>query len=76
MSTEITVAEMLARKVQKDQQGPWLPANQGTEVPFATRTGFRLLYVWQPTTGKHAYLNLDTDIVLTDEESRIALGTY
>lgn len=54
--------------------GNWFPANNGTETPFTTRTGKRLLYVWQPATGKHAYLDLSTDIVLSDEEASAALG--
>jgi hypothetical protein len=53
----------------------WIPACNGTEVPFTSRTGMRLLYCWQPSTGKHAYLNLDTDIILTDEEASAALAT-
>lgn len=58
------------------RDGDWIPACNGTEVPFVTRTGVRLLYCWQPSTGKHAYLNCDTDIILTDEESRAALAMY
>lgn len=57
-------------------QGNWYPANGGTEEPFVTRTRRRLLYCWQPSTGDHAYLDLDTDLILTDEEARLALGTY
>ena len=52
----------------------WIPANGGTETPFTSRTGVRLLYCWQPSTGRHAYLNLDTDIILTDEEAEEILG--
>ena len=54
----------------------WFPASGGTETPFMTRNGRRLLYVWQPSTGAHAYLDLDTDIILTDAEARSALGTF
>ena len=56
------------------EQGSWYPACGGTETVFTSRTGIRLLYVWQPTTGNHAYLNVDTDIILTDEEAQAALG--
>ena len=48
-------------------QGNWVPACGGTEQPFLMK-GYRLLYVWQQSTGQHAYLNLDTDINLTDRE--------
>jgi len=57
-------------------QGNWYPANGGTETPFMTRTKRRLLYCWQPSTGLHAYLDCDNDIILTDSEARLALGTY
>lgn len=57
-------------------QGNWLPACGGTEQPFTTRLGFRLLYCWQPSSGRHAYLNLDTDLVLTDDEAMHALGVF
>ncbi len=30
----------------------------------------------QPTTGKHAYINCDTDMLLSDEEARAAIGVY
>jgi hypothetical protein len=53
----------------------WLPACGGTEVPFTTRTGRRLLYVWRPGTGDHAYLDLNTDVLLTDAEAQLALAT-
>lgn len=55
-------------------EGNWYPACNGTEVPFHTRTGRRLLYCWQPSTGKHAYLDCDTDLILSDEEAAQALA--
>jgi hypothetical protein len=71
---EKNVAQMIEEKVKKAEQGAWLPACGGTETPFFTRSGRRVLYCWQPSTGKHAYLDCDTDIILTDEESRLYLG--
>lgn len=65
-----TLADLLAKK----DQGPWVPACNGTEVPFITRTGLRLLYCWQPSSGRHAYLNCDTDMIMTDDEAWLALG--
>lgn len=62
-------------KRDKDQ-GNWYPACGGTEEPFVTRNGFRLMYCWQPATGRHAYINLETDIVMTDDEAQLALGVY
>lgn len=52
----------------------WVPAAGETETPFITRTGRRLLYCWQPSTGKHAYLDCDTDLILTNDEAITALG--
>lgn len=63
-------------KGANDDEGDWVPACGGTEVPFRTRTGRRLLYCWQPGTGRHAYLDCDTDLILTDDEARAALATY
>jgi hypothetical protein len=69
-----TVTEILADRQQKAEQGNWIPACGGTEEPFYTRTGRRLLYCWQPSTGRHAYLDLGTDLILSDSEAWQALG--
>ena len=61
-------------QIDWENQGEWVPASGGTETPFVSRSGVRLLYVWQPRSGRHAYLNLDTDIILSDEESQSLLG--
>jgi hypothetical protein len=47
----------------------WVPACGGTEVPFKSRSGARLLYCWNPRQNKHAYINVDTDMILTDQEA-------
>lgn len=54
--------------------GAWTPASAGTETPFTTRTGATLLYCYQARTGKHAYLDCGTDLILTDVETRNLLG--
>jgi hypothetical protein len=69
-----TLVELLAEKDAKANNGPWIPASGGTEIPFYTRNRFKLLYCWQPSTGKHAYLNCETDRILDDEEAAMALG--
>ncbi len=51
----------------------WVPANGGTETPFKSRSGRVLLYCWNPRQGKHAYLDVTTDIILTDEEAAAAM---
>lgn len=73
---EPTLADLLRMKQEKDEQGPWVPACGGTEVPFLTRTRRRLQYLWQPSTGRHAYIDCDTDILLSDEEAQLAIGIY
>ena len=69
------LAEALALKTAKAEQGNWYPACGRTEEPFYARSGRRLLYCYQPSTGKHAYLDCDTDLILSDEEANLALGT-
>lgn len=71
----MSLIELLEARDRKAAEGNWVPACNGTEVPFITRTGQRLLYCWQPSTGRHAYLNCETDIILTDEEACCALAT-
>lgn len=52
----------------------WVPAHHGTETEFTSRTGKRLLYCYNPRLGRHAYLDLGSDIILTDDEALVALG--
>lgn len=70
----MNLVEMLAERDRKAQQGAWVPASNQTETPFWTRAGRRLLYCWQPSTGRHAYLDCQTDLILSDEEAQVALG--
>jgi hypothetical protein len=71
---ELTIEKAIRAAEQRKAQGNWYPACQGTETEFKTRSGRRLLYCWQPSTGRHAYLDLDSDIILSDEEAQLALG--
>ncbi len=66
-----TTAYKFAVAIHADR---WVPANGGTETPFTARTGHRLLYCYNPRLGRHAYLDLGSDIILTDEEALVALG--
>jgi len=68
-----TVSEQLAKRDAIKAQGPWVPACGGTETPFTSRSGRRLLYCWQPSTGLHAYLDCGSDLILTQEEAEIAM---
>lgn len=71
-----SVADILDERQAKAEQGNWVPASGGTEQPFVTRTRRRLQYLYQPSTGKHAYIDLDTDTILDEEDARAALGMY
>lgn len=73
---EPTLSDLLRMRQEKAENGPWVPASNGTETPFITRNRRRLQYVWQPSTGKHAYYDCDQDLILSDEDARLALGTY
>ena len=75
-NTQMTIPEMIAAKEYRDSQGAWVPACGGTETPFWSRGGHLMLYCWQPSSGKHAYINCQTDIIMTDEEARASLGTF
>jgi hypothetical protein len=69
-----SIASYLDRLDAWKAEGHWVPAAGGTEVPFRTRGGARLLYCWQPRSGRHAYMDCDSDIILTDEEAQNLLG--
>ena len=67
-------ATFAAQIAHAEHTGDWIAACGGTETPFTSRTGRRLLYVWQPKTGNHAYLDLGTDLILDDAEAQLAMG--
>lgn len=70
-----SVADILAARQKKAEDGRWVPACGGTEVPFRTRSGRTLLYCWQPSTGRHAYLDCGTDLILSDADAAAFLAT-
>ena len=52
----------------------WVPACAGTETPFTTRIGHRLLYMWNSSTGEHAHYDVVNDIFLSNDEASVALA--
>lgn len=72
MTNTRSIADILNSRAAKAEQGPWIPGTG--EEPIVTRNRRRLLYCWQPSTGRKAYLDLDTDLLLSDEEAWAALG--
>ena len=75
MTAGMTMVDYFAALDAWKAEGDWVPASNGTEVPFATKSGKRLLYCYQPRSGKHAYLDCGSDYILTDEEAMAYLGT-
>ena len=57
----MNLAEMLKQSEAKRNQGNWVPASGGTETPFFTRSGRKLLYVYRASTGRHAYLDVQSE---------------
>ena len=53
-----------------------IPAWGGTEAPHTTRPGRRLLYMWNPTTGEHAYYDVTNDVFLSADEATAALAMH
>ncbi len=41
----------------------WVPANGGTETPVCDRIGRKFLYVFNPRTGRHDWLDIADDTV-------------
>lgn len=69
-----TIPEYLRELDEWKSQGDWIPACNCSEQPFTTRSGRRLLYVYQPRSGNHAYLDMGTDLILSPEETRLAMA--
>lgn len=71
---EQSVADMIKEaEARRYQSGSWVSACGGTEQPM-TVNGTRVLYCWHTGTGEHAYLNLDTDIIMEYSEFEMLCG--
>jgi hypothetical protein len=76
MSTAPSVADLLNEAAaRRELNGRWVAACGGTEEPM-TVNGVRVLYCWNTGTGKHAYLNLDTDIIMADNDFDRLCGRF
>ena len=51
------------KRAMATQADQWVPACGGKEVPYLTRAGRRVLYVYNPGRREHGYLDMGTDIV-------------
>jgi hypothetical protein len=59
------IMDSTEHKINRDQ---WVAACGGSEKPFKAPNGLLVWYMWNRKTGEHAYLNVKTDIFLTQEE--------
>jgi len=51
----------------------WVRASGGTEEPFF-KDGKKYLYVYNPALRKHAYLDVGSDIILSEVEEMEVFG--
>ena len=65
----MSLSTSLYWRAVEDEADTWVPACGGTEEPF-NYFGVRWLYVFNPATQQHGYMNLDTDAVHTDYRKR------
>ena len=73
LTTAASTVELRLMSEYGSDHDIWIPAAGGTETPFISRSGKVLLYCWNPKQKRHAYLDVETDMVLTDEEARAAI---
>ena len=53
------------RDADGQPQDRWVPGGCGTETPYLF-DGRWTLYVWNPRTAQHGYLDMATDVVTLD----------
>jgi hypothetical protein len=46
----------------------WVPGGGGNETPIVQRNGDRWLWCYNPGQGRHAYINLETDIEVPEAD--------
>jgi len=66
--------ERIFSEACKNMTDIWLPGSGGTETAFTSRSGVRMLYCYNPGQNRHAYLNIDTDIIMTQDEASNAIN--
>lgn len=54
-------------QARRERMGRWVAACGGSETPMTVQ-GVRVLYCWNTDTREHAYLNLDTDMIMAADE--------
>jgi len=43
-------------------------------MPFKTRTGVKVQYLWNPATGEHRYIDCGTDILIPNDDLAHVFG--
>ena len=69
----MTNTDEFNRAVQQNLDA-WVPGCGGIEKPFRARSGKRLLWCYNPGQNRHAYIDVDSDMELTDEEAHTHMG--
>ena len=71
---EQSVADMINEaEARRERNGRWVPACGGTEKTMIVR-GVRVLYCWNTGTKEHAYINEDTDMIMSDGDFEALRG--
>ena len=73
IKTALTIHEAIEAEMRRRERGPWVPACGGTETPV-TVGEYRYLYMFQPSTRRHAYYCMTTDMFLSDDEADQLFG--
>lgn len=71
---EVTPGELEYARAVAEKANRWVPGCGGREVEYKNRNGVRVLYVFNPATQQHGWLNLDSDIVFSTSELSAPIG--
>ena len=63
-----SVIEKIEEIEKRREQGNWQVAGGGSEERFK-KGCYSYTYMWQPSTGRHAYYCHETDMIVTDEQA-------
>jgi len=55
-------------EAQENDTEPWVIATGGNSVPFVSRNGKKYLLIWNPKLRQNAYLEVESDVIITDDE--------
>ena len=60
-------------EAELENRGQWVAACGGSETPM-TINNVRVLYCWNTASKRHAYMNLDTDMIMDDGDFELLRG--